>query len=773
MQSPRPVSALLAATLGVLALTVVVPPAFAQCPDGTPPPCRGGTSAAGITRHANPPLDGRTWIVVPFENVTRAQDIEWLREASVNLLYLDMSKWRDIRVIDDERVADLVRATPETHGGQTMSLEAGIAVARRAGAGQLVMGDLLKVGSRTRVVAKVFDVRSGQRVRNVIQETDNADSLMGIFGRLARGILNAEPPTEAALGVGTARLDAYQEYLAGVQALDAFDTQEARRHFEAALQLDTMFALAHYKLSIVVGWVSAADPANRQHAEAAARLSAGLPPRERSLIGAQAQAASGDFGRSCETLFPLVRADSNDIEALYNIGECSYHDNGVVPLPNDSSRFQFRGNWNTALHAFRHVLELDPTYHLAFQHIQDALQASTRTGCLVVSGQPTCSTPETAFQSAVRRSGDSLLLEPVRVLGEGSRQYAAQRAAAAAEGSRRRNLEEARRAAADWLSAGPNEPRAQIAYARALLRLGRVEEAGTAAAQVTQLHLGRSEAMAFIVDRIEIALKTGSGTEANRLYDSAYTSFDSVTRSQQVVGIVGSMLGKAGRLDSTIDHSLTGPPWVHAYFKSQAHAILGIRDDSLLTRERAFVAGLASVPGAAARAANLLTGSVAYSMPGRSADQVPVSDTTNPDPRVRLYSFLAAGDTARFRAALLALDVSIDAQRDDGDHGLTIVSAEGHLVLHDTTGALARLRVFRDVTWRNTPILEQIAQGFGQTGMVWPRTFLLLGDLAAATGARTEAADAYRRFTGMWDRGDAQAQPMVQRARQSLAALSN
>jgi eukaryotic-like serine/threonine-protein kinase len=742
---------------------------LAQCPDGTPPPCRGGTSAGGITRRANPPLDERTWIVVPFENVTRAQDIEWLREASVNLLYLDMSKWRDIRVIDDERVADLVRETPETRGGQAMSLQAGMAVARRAGAGQLVMGDLLKVGSRTRVVAKVFDVRSGQRVRNVIEETGNADSLMGIFGRLARGILNAEPPTEAALGVGTTSLAAYQEYLAGVQALNAFDTPEARRRFEAALQIDTTFALAHYKLSIVIGWSNAGDPSHRRHAEAAARLAGALPARERTLIAAQAQAAGGDYGRSCETLFPLVRADSSDIEALYNVGECSFHDAGVVPLATDTSRFRFRGDWNVAIHSFQRVLQLDPTYHLAFQHIQDALQTATRGGCLLVNGQPACNAPETAFQAAVRRSGDSLLIEPVHAVGEGSRAYAAQLTAAAHEGSHHRNLEEARRAAADWLAVGPTESRAQIAYARALLRLGRIEEARAAAAQVSQLGTTRPEIAAFAIDRVEIALKSGDTREANRLYDSLFAVLDTVGGAQIGVSILGGVLGRAQRLDTAIVGAMTAPDWVKSYFRAQARVLLGLRDDSLIPLERAFISGLSSIPGAGGRAANLVTGSVAYSMLGRGADQVPVTDTANPDFRVRLYS--ALGDTARFRAALLALDAAIDAAREDGDHGLAIVSAEAHLVLHDTAGALARLRVFRDVTWRVTPLVEQVAPGFGQTGMLWPRTFLLLGDLAAATGARAEAALAYRRFIGMWDGGDAETQPMVQRARTALASL--
>ncbi|HEY9519737.1 MAG TPA: hypothetical protein VIQ98_10755, partial [Gemmatimonadales bacterium] len=96
----------------------------AQCPDGTPPPCRTSAPAppAPTAARRPPPLDARTWIVVPFENVTRAPDMDWLEDASVNLLYLDMSKWNDIKVIDDERVADLIRGVPEARSGAQLTL---------------------------------------------------------------------------------------------------------------------------------------------------------------------------------------------------------------------------------------------------------------------------------------------------------------------------------------------------------------------------------------------------------------------------------------------------------------------------------------------------------------------------------------------------------------------------------------------------------------------------------------------------------------------------
>jgi hypothetical protein len=73
--------------------------AVAQCPDGSPPPCRSAV-LAGV-RRSNPPLSPRAWIVVPFANVTKSPELDWLRVASVNLLSLDLSRWTDITVIDD------------------------------------------------------------------------------------------------------------------------------------------------------------------------------------------------------------------------------------------------------------------------------------------------------------------------------------------------------------------------------------------------------------------------------------------------------------------------------------------------------------------------------------------------------------------------------------------------------------------------------------------------------------------------------------------------
>ncbi len=744
-----------------------------QCPDGSPPPCRGARAANPPARRPAPPLDERTWIVLPFENVARVADIEWLRDASVNLLYLDMSRWRDIRVIDDERVADFIRDAPEARGGTQLTLQGGIAVARLAGAGKLVMGDLLKIGSRTQVVAKVYDVRTGQRLRTVRQEASEPDSIMSAFGRLARAVLNVEPPAGTQLGsVGTSSVGAYQAYLTGVSYLNRWLLDSADAEFTRALALDSSFALAHYKLALVYGWRSPGNRAGAQHASAAQRLGGGLPARERTLVNGYAAFSGQRYAEACDLFGGMVRADSNDVEAWYQLGECQYHDPVVVAAAGDTTRYRFRSSWNASFRAFRRALALDPSYHLAFQHIQDGLLSSMRNGCALGASETVCGAQSAPFQAVVRRAGDSLVTVPISPAAPGgAAQLAADAAAAGAERARRQNLEEARRAAEQWLAAGPTELRPRLAYARILLGLGRVRAADSILQAVGGTGLTVNEDVRTVGDRLEIAFKLGRMAEAVRLADSLRAA-TAGNRSVRGLGVVATaMFGHPDDLAAFVEQQVQGPPFVKAYFGAQAVAFLGAPSDSLYDIERALVAPVSAGQGAA-RAAALAMPTLVWTDP-RARPSWPVTDTTSGDPRLRLVSVLATGDTVRFRRELARFDSIAGARVDEPDQGYALAGALAHLAVADTAGALAHLRRFRDVTLAHTPALDQLGPGFTFAGMLWPRSMLLLADLAAATGRGEEAAAAYRGFIAAWERGDPSVQPIVSRARAALARLGS
>jgi tetratricopeptide (TPR) repeat protein len=761
--------------LVVLALLAAAP-AAAQCPDGTPPPCRGVTSAAAPVRRPNPTLDERTWIIVPFENVAHAADVDWLTNASVNLLYLDMSQWRDIHVVDDERVADFMREVPEIRAGQALTLQTGIAVARRAGAGKLVMGDLLKVGSRTQVVAKVFDVRSGQRLRSLRDEAGSADSLMSVFGRLARAILNAEPPAGTSLGtVGTTSLDAYRLYVAGIGALNRVDLDSANHYFTRAVAADSTFALAHYKLSVVLGWQNPGDPHRVQHAEAANRLSAGLPPRERALILGQQQTSASRWGDACVTYNGVLRGDSTDVEAWYNLGECNYHDAFIGFAGGDSTKPAFRGSWNLALRAFLRALDLDPTYHLAYSHLPDILLAESRVGCAGRDVADRSCTPQQQYLATTLRDADSLLQLPVE--GANATRVAAQARTALAQGVWRTNVQRNRDYAQAWVNAGPGEHRAHAALALALLRQGLPAEAAREFALARTPSPSVGDLSRGLISRLELLIKLDSSAAAGQLVDSMLAVRDTAGFGNNIA-FTAMLLGRHGRVDLIFSGSQTPPP-ILRFIKAALPAMQGAPPADLAAIELAadsFLQQVVPAPQRAATRTTFLSLTVPWTMGLERPAALQALDTTSSDPRLLVVAYAARRDTAALRRALASLDsINLATPREVPTAVGFQFAAEGYLLLGDTATAYARLQGF-DARFPFLSPLAPYNSAFGNLTAnieTWGRTWLRLADLAAARGDRATAVHNYQRVIGLWQGADPAFQPAVQRARAALARLGN
>jgi TolB-like protein/tetratricopeptide (TPR) repeat protein len=740
-----------------------------QCPDGRPRPC-GGTPVAAATRRVDPPLDDRTWIVVPFNNVTRAPDVDFLRDGSVNLLYLDLSRWNDIKVIDDARVADLARQVPEARM-MPLSLEAATAMARRAGAGRLVMGNVIKQGTRTTVAAKVFDVRRGVLLRSPQQDIVVQDSLMAVYGRLAQGILNIAPPRGADVAsVGTTSVDAYQQYLLGTKALKRFDLVPARQHLLQALKLDSNFALAHYKLAILIGWEAPNDTSKRVHAATAVRLGGALPARERTLMRGLEAFEQQRYGVACEAYGSLVKKDSSDVEALYGVGECSYHDNIVEPLRSDTTSRAFRGSFNTAIRVFERALAVDPTYHLAFSHILDALSTATRVG-YDRSLCPLPASPGAAclFQAVVRRDGDSLLTIPVFVRDTAA--YRAHLAEYVRTNARRRNLEQARDKAQFWVDEAPEETRALVALGHLHTLLGDAEKAGQAFARVKGRLLPGDAARAY-PDRIEIAVKLGQGAVARQLLDSVRLVAPAGSFAPFQIGY---LFGRGAAYDSIIavrmrPQFVAAPKGVLEYFLATVRSVAGGGTQFVATAERIYLDTMSKTPqwSSPRTPAQLQTLLYALEMPRTLP---PVSYPAN-DRRGAVVAAVINRDTARLRSETRALDsIAREQPAAIPDSGGGLLVAQAYLVLRDSTAALRVVRRMLDTTLATAPLGHTAFGGGLPVLYIVPRLSLMRAELEAAIGDRNEARKWYRRFLDLWVDVDPDFAPILERARRGYAAI--
>ncbi len=750
--------------------------AAAQCPDGTPPPCGRAASTNASTRRVNPALNPRMWIVVPFGNVTKSADLDWLRDASVNLLSLDLSRWTDIAVVDDKRVGDLVRELPAANAASSLTLSDGLALARRAGAGTLVMGDFYKLGAGARLAANVFDVKSGNRLRSTTQQAPSQDSLLTIFGAMARAVLALPTPAGAKLGAtGTTSVDAYQEYLLGTSALNRFELTTAKQHLLRALAIDSTFALAHYKISLAIHWAdSVSDVGEAVHANAAARLGRALPPRERALISARVASAGGDFVRACTTLGALVARDSADVEALFGVGECQYHAGFLYPEPIDSIQGRFRGNWNVAIAAFRRVLLLDPSYHPAFQHILDALTTEAVTVCEQPEVIGCSNDPVRAYTAYVVRDADSLLIVPVRGNFSVKDPW---RERVNVTRSPLRNFQAARRIAQEWVDAGPSESRAHLSLATIDLRLGQVDAADRELRQIPRT-ADPFVRLAALQHRVESAILSGRGRDARVILDTLRRETPNGPARDRALGQFFAALGQLKPLRAALERRALDEHWSPEkarYWQDAPRLMLGVTVDSLSRDERGYWEtapdDTVCSAGRPRCRATLFFPSVAY------AARVPRTWWPFRGKNVagfRFFNafFLSVGDTARlkvFRATFDSIAMAKFAAGGD-DQGMAFHSAEAALVLRDSSAALRSTRFFVDSLM---PALDRMSTTIDDEWgfLLVPRMMLQRADLAAALGFPDEARTWYARVLDLWAEADAELQPLVARIRAALLKL--
>lgn len=759
------------AALFLLALTVT---ASAQCPDGSPPPCKGagGGSSLITARRINPPLDRRAWIVVPFGNVMKAPELEWLRDASVNLLSLDMGRWNDVRVVPDKRVGDLVRELPASRSDAPLTLGDGLAIARRAGAGMLVMGDFFRLGKGARVVANVFDVRTGAKLRSAVQQAAEQDSLLTAFAPLARTVLAVPPPADAKVGdLGTASLEAYQAYLLGVKAMHRFDLLEARKQLTRALTLDSTFALAHLELSDVLeyGEANPNGPEMRAHALAASRLGTRLPFRERTLIEARVAGAMGERSRACDILRPLVARDSTDIQALFALGECAYHDDVVQAAANDTVG-NFLGSWNLALRSFSRVLELDPGYYVVFEHILDMLGATQRPACARASPSAPCG----RWLAVVLRGGDSLETVATPMSSDA---FYRQVESSAAHKPRVASLERARLLAQRWVDADTASERARYGLGRVLLNLGDIKGAD---AQFQHLPTRATPDNAIPLRiRVDVAIKQGRAVEARALFDSLVKAIPDVPGIMFQRGSMEIAFGRMSRLNRGL--AARGEqfgPAAGAYLRLLPQALLGMPSDDLGPAELAWSAAMRDPCDRGCRLVRL-TASLAYSLRARRSAWPSGLDSGLRDGRLQPAQALATRDTAQLRAAIASLESG--ARRNIGmawpEFAYSVIAADGYLLLHDSASAQRMVRFYVDSAMPVTPLAlgfvaaDSAASTTLAPGAIFSRMMLLRADLAAARGSKDEARTWYLRMLDLWADADAALQPTVSRIRAALAAL--
>ena len=228
--------------IGLLVLAIVVLGVERVFFAGEPAADAEATAAAGVDTP-------KSIAVLPFTDMSQAQDQEWFADGLAEEILNALVKVPDLRVA--------ARTSSFQYKGSGLAIGD---IASELGVAHVLEGSVRSGADRIRVTAQLIRASDGFHLWSQNYDRD-ADDMIGIQEDLAINIANAletsmDPQALAEMArVGTASVDAYREYLRGVQLVleavnishGAEEQRAAYEHFERARSLDPGFADAHFQ----------------------------------------------------------------------------------------------------------------------------------------------------------------------------------------------------------------------------------------------------------------------------------------------------------------------------------------------------------------------------------------------------------------------------------------------------------------------------------------------------------------------------------------------
>jgi tetratricopeptide (TPR) repeat protein len=313
------------------------------------------------------PVSADAVAVFPFA-VRGSQEIAYLEEGMVDLLSAKLDGAGDLSSVDPHTVLSLVR-----QGGEELDPTRARVMAQRAGAGLYILGSVVELGGRLQLRGSLYGSQEGTVPIAQASREGSTEELFELVDRLVAELLavrygEASQRLAQLAARTTPSFDALKAYLEGERTLRAGRWDEARRAFARAVEADTTFALANYRLAALAGWGSGEQqpPITRGAVGRAARHLDGLAPRDRQLIEAFVTYVR-DVSAAERIYRDLVNRYPDEVEGWFWLGD--------LLLMFDPVRGRSIGS---ARERLERVLALDPTHNRALVHLMEVAALQRR-----------------------------------------------------------------------------------------------------------------------------------------------------------------------------------------------------------------------------------------------------------------------------------------------------------------------------------------------------------------------------------------------------------
>lgn len=284
-----------------------------------------------VLRHGRqeiPPGARPSIAVISFDNQTGDEAYERLRKIIPNLLITSLEQSGNFYVVTWERMYDLLKQLGR-EDTDIIGAELGFELCRLDHIDYIVLGSVTKLGDVFATDVKILDVESKELLRSASARGTHEGSILEsqideLSKEISRGIGIPERKISAdsrrIADVTTSSLDAYNDFLKGVEQYERYYYDEARKSLESAVHLDPNFAAAYQWLALIYGKLGDTQ-AMTEAIKRAKALAGKASEKEKLNINAlYAQVIENDVEKRIRILEEVAEKFPREKRVHYNLG---------------------------------------------------------------------------------------------------------------------------------------------------------------------------------------------------------------------------------------------------------------------------------------------------------------------------------------------------------------------------------------------------------------------------------------------------------------------
>ncbi len=294
--------------------------------------------------------------VIDFVNQTNEPELDGLS----GMLITALEQSHKLAVVTRSRMFDILDQMGKKDI-ERIDESLGRQISQRENISAMVVASIRKFGKLYTIDLKVVDPNKNVYLFTAKEEAEGQESIPSMLDNLSEKtrvglkerVTQVKENSQNVASVTTTNLEAYQHFFQGEQLINQVKFDEAIEEFNKAVNLDSSFAQAYYRLAYAESWENDNEVLQKIHLEHALKFINRMPEKERYLVRAQYAIAEDDYKAGIIILKEMEKIYPDDKEMNYNIGDWSYHLN----------------DYATAVAYFERTLQIDPNHQRGLQHL--------------------------------------------------------------------------------------------------------------------------------------------------------------------------------------------------------------------------------------------------------------------------------------------------------------------------------------------------------------------------------------------------------------------